>query len=153
MRKSRLLLTIGLIILITTSCEKNEGLFASTESRIQGEWRYEKVKFSPFLSFSSTDLTSEYEGMTLNFREDHIIERTNAITGVVESGSWRVETEIIYMSENQNRLVEVLTASLVNFNNQEVTLINWRDLSVKRKKITCWDYRDGGSYRYTLVRN
>lgn len=153
MHHFRILLIIGLIFQITTSCEKNENPFASTEVRIQGEWRYEKVKFSPHLSLNSTDLTGEYEGVTLNFRGDQTIERTNANSGIVESGSWRVETEILYMNENQYQPVEVLTASLVNFNNQEVTLINWRDLNIKRKKLTCWDYRDGGSYRYTLVRD
>jgi hypothetical protein len=153
MKNILLLFSAGFVLITATSCEKNESLFGSTETRLQGEWCVDKVLFSPNLSFNQLNITNQYSGLIYTFSEGNNVVLSNTANGETATGSYRVETEWQYYGDDNYQNAEMLNGTLVDFTNQEVTILFWRNLNVGRKKITATEQFDDGTYSYTLVRN
>ena len=152
--KNLILLFGACIMLIChTACEKSEHLFASTETKLQGQWVMDKVIFSPTLSFNQFNITDQYANLVFTFDEGNNLSRSNLSTGELANGSYRIDTEVEYTGDEIYQNVQLLSSALINNSNQDVTFIFWRDLNVTHKKITANEKRDGGNYRYTLVKN
>jgi len=152
MKNILLLFCAGITLITATSCEKNESLFATTDTRLLGEWRMDKVLFSPNLSFNQFNITNQYSDLVYTFSEGNNLILNNTANGETANGSYRVETEWQYYGDNNYQNAELLNATLVDFANQEVTMLYWRNLNVGRKKITATEQFDDGTYSYTLVR-
>lgn len=152
MKNALLILSAGIVLILCSSCEKSEDLFAATETRLQGEWVMDKVIFSPTISFNQFNITNQHTDLIYSFDEGNNLSRSNASTGETANGSYRIETEVLYTGDEIYTSTELLSGTLVDFTNQQVTILYWRDLNVTRQKITANEQRDGGNYRYTLVR-
>jgi hypothetical protein len=137
--------------LLFLSCTENEPLFQSTEDKLQGQWRFERVKFQKNFSFSRTDLTSDYEDLLLEFNDDFSVTMTNTTTGQTLQGSWQVDQEWVGYTET-TQFMEVLEGALVEPSTGEVQLLDWNNLCVTENKITSFEYKDNGHFSYTLER-
>lgn len=153
MKNLILLFGAGIILITATSCDKTDDLFAPTETKLLGEWRIEKVVFCPTLSINQFNITNQYSDLIFTFSEGNNLVRSNITTGDTANGSFRIETDVEYNGDESYQNTEILSGALVDFTNQQVTTLYWRDLYVTRKKITANEQRDGGNYRYTLVKN
>jgi hypothetical protein len=138
-----------LTVLLLSSCKEDEPLILSTADKLEGQWKFEKVKFQKSLSLARTDLTFDYEDFIVAFNDDFSMTQTNATTGQQLQGTWEVDQEWVGFTEN-SQFMEVLEGALVDPSSGQTQLLDWIYLSVTKNKITAVEYKDGGSYYYTL---
>jgi hypothetical protein len=86
------------------------------------------------------------------FESGNNLSRINPSTGETASGSYRIDTEVQYTGDENYIPTELLNGTLIDFTNQQVTILYWRNLNVTRKKITANEQLNGGNYKYTLIR-
>jgi len=145
-------LLILLSALPLVQCTKEGSLFNSTEEKILGQWRFEKVVFIPNFSLNGDDRTHEYQHKVLDFRKEQQVIKTNTETGDQWNGSWRLSQYVNYEVNAEGATSERLDATL--FQNQDNSVYNLTldHLHVTHKKVRSWEYTDGGRLEIRLGR-
>ena len=139
-------------LLLLGSCTKS--VFKTTSDKLMKSWVYEKVTFQKNNSFGKDDLTKDYAGIVLTFNADFTIDEVNNTTGVTRIGTWKVDygqDEYAASTGQTSNATEVLAGTLTDATSGAVYLLKWKSLSVTNSKIRAYEYKDDGTYCYTLV--
>lgn len=134
------------------SCTKS--VFKTTSDKLMKTWSYEKVTFKKNNSLSTKDVTSDFSTITLAFNSDFTLDEVNNTTGSTRVGTWKVDVEqdpYMTASGQSTTATEVLNGTLTDATNGAVYLLKWRSMSVSNSKIKAYEYKDDGTYCYTLV--
>ncbi len=141
-----------LSVVLLGSCTKS--VFKTTSDKLMKSWVYEKVTFQKNSSFGKDDLTKDYAGVVLTFNADFTIDEVNNTTGATRIGTWKVDYEQDEYSASTGQTTigtEVLAGTLTDAASGAVYLLKWKSLSVTNSKIRAYEYKDDGTYCYTLV--
>lgn len=133
-------------------CTKDGSLFNSTEEKILGQWRFEKVTFFPHFSLSGDDQTLDFQNKVLDFRKDQSVLKHNTETAEEWEGTWRLGHHISYDANATGQTVERLDAMLVHTTDQTIFPLYLDNLHVTHKKVRSTEYVDGGRFEIRLVR-
>jgi hypothetical protein len=139
-------------LLLLGSCTKS--VFKTTSDKLMKSWVYEKVTFQKNSSFGKDDLTKDYAGVVLTFNADFTVDEVNNATGATRMGTWKVDygqDEYGASTGQTPNGTEELTGTLTDATSGEVFLLKWKSLSVTNSKIRAYEYKDDGTYCYTLV--
>ncbi|MEX0966679.1 MAG: hypothetical protein WD077_05540 [Bacteroidia bacterium] len=142
-------------ILILSGCSKDNSLFPSTENKLEGQWKYEKVRYCKDWAISGENLTEQYENLIIEFNSDNSLKQVDRISGLEKTGIWSLEEDTYYRYQaegSQAQYRERLNASLIHPVTDELELLNWKNLMVTKRKITCIEEKDGGTYTYKLIK-
>ena len=148
----KLFLLLIISVLTFSSCEKAEEWFPSDEERIQKTWRFDQVTFTKTLSFNCQDKTDEYDGVTIEFHDNHSATWRDNVSGTELEGNWEIETYFTYYNE-QNQQVKRLEAEFYDPASGENIRLDWDNLNVTKKKMTGNMRSDGGNYRFRMRKN
>lgn len=141
-----------LSVVLLGACTKS--VFKTTSDKLMKSWVYEKVTFQKNNSFSKEDVTTDYAAVVLTFNTDFTIGEVNNTTGTTRIGTWKVDYE---QDDNATATgqtpvaTEKLEGTLTDGTNGLVYLLKWKSLSVTSSKIRAYEYKDDGTYCYTLV--
>jgi hypothetical protein len=139
-------------LLLLGSCTKS--VFKTTSDKLMKSWVYEKVTFQKNSSFGKEDHTKDYAGVVLTFNDDFTIDEVNNTTGATRIGTWKVDYEQDEYSVSTGQTTngtEILAGTLTDAASGAVNLLKWKSLSVTNSKIRAYEYKDDGTYCYTLV--
>lgn len=140
------------ILFVIIACEKENTLFPSMERNLTGQWKFEKVTFHKDFSLSWNNITNEYQDVTVEFFADNTINYTNLGAGEQLNGNWEITNYWEYYGDEQYRVVHKLVGNLSNTQSGETKDLNWDNLNVTKKKITCKKRANSGTYSYKLVK-
>ncbi len=138
--------------LLLGSCTKF--VFQTTSDKLMKSWVYEKVTFQKNNSFSKEDVTTDYTGLVLTFNADFTIDEVNNTTGATRIGTWKVDYEQDEYAASTGQTTngtEILAGTLTDATSGAVYLLKWKSLSVTKSKIRAYEYKDDGTYCYTLI--
>jgi hypothetical protein len=141
-----------LSVVLLGSCTKS--VFKTTSDKLMKSWVYEKVTFQKNGSFGKEVLTNDYAGVVLTFNADFTIDEVNNTTGATRIGTWKVDygqDEYAASTGQTPNATEVLAGTLTDATSGAVYLLKWKSLSVTNSKIRAYEYKDDGTYCYTLV--
>ena len=141
-----------LSVVLLGSCTKS--VFKTTSDKLMKSWVYEKVTFQKNNSFGKEDVTTDYAGVVLTFNTDFTIDEVNSNTGLTRIGTWKVdyEQDATATATGQTPVAsEKLEGTLTDGTNGLVYLLKWKSLSVTNSKIRAYEYKDDGTYCYSLV--
>ena len=128
--------------------------FDTTEEKVQGVWTYERVRFKRSAFQSSNDRTAEFQGLSLEFRGDFTFVQRDEINGTEISGNWWLDQEVSWYDpeDDVTHFTEILSGSFLDPFTNERAFFAWEDLAVTNQKMTFREFRDGGTWNYTLRR-
>jgi len=150
MKKNILFSIIISTLVVFSACDKESGIFAPTEKKIEGSWVFEKVSFQKRFTLSFDDITDDYKDASIEFLDDGVV-YTNLVNNTNIQGSWNISGYYMHYGES-GQYIEKLAFSIIDNSNGEVIDFEWDYLSVTNDKIRCSKEADGGYYRYTLVK-
>jgi len=90
----------------------------------------------------------------LTFNTDFTIDEVNSNTGLTRIGTWKVdyEQDDYATATGQTPVAtEKLEGTLTDGSSSAMYLLKWKSLSVTNSKIRAYEYKDDGTYCYTLV--
>lgn len=140
-----------LALLLFQSCD--DPLFQTTEEKLVGSWTYEKVKFLESWSISSDNLSSEYEELVLELRDDFSFEQVNQQTGDVLFGTWFISENWNYRYDETYQRTEQLHLLFSDTTNCESQWLLGDQLNVTKNRIRFQSRVMEGTYRFKLVRD
>ncbi len=138
---------IAMVLTAMTGCQKS--LTLRTADKTVGTWKFEKVKANRILSFKSDDITSDYEGVTLEFKSDYSVVESDA--SGERNGIWQIEP-YTYSDGDADASGFRLVGALHDSTGAELSLISWDNFCVNRNRITCTSTDGETNFRYKLVR-
>lgn len=151
--KNLLYTSLSAVILLTASCEKNDGLTEAERNAI-GQYKFEKVMLhNGFLK--SDNVTQQYNNMILqlnNKKEAALIDQNNSITYF---GKYDVVTETYTTTDddgNSNSNNNYTIIIDIKSNNRGGNSYYWhgKDASIGNKKIRFSAERAEGRYSFVL---
>lgn len=144
---------IVLFAIASIQCTKENSLYTPTEEKIRGEWRYEQVIFTESgLHIGGENIIYRYQNLRLDFQHNKEAILEDLETGEQWKGNWRLVEQVSYSADIEGQVTERIEATLFNDQSGEVEPILFDYLNATRKKIRASEYRDGNTFRYTLVR-
>ncbi len=130
------------------SCDE---LFVSPEEKLEGTWYFDKVTYTKPFSFNTRNVTSDFEGIDIEFEFNGDVTWLDTNTGDEYSGDWNIRTYEDYNSSTDNyETIRILEMRLVDFVNQEFYYYDWELSSFTRKKIIGRERVGNRNYKYRL---
>lgn len=151
--KNLLYISLSAIILLTTACEKNDGLSEAERTAI-GQYKFEKVTLqSGFLK--SENVTQQYNNMILQLndkKEAALIDQNNSITYfgkydvVTENNTWTDDEGNTNADDNTTIIIDIKS------NNRGGNAYYWhgRNASIGNKKMRFTAEKTEGRYSFVL---
>lgn len=150
------LLRLTIILLFAAAsiqCTKENSLYTPTEEKIRGEWKYEQVVYTESgLHVGGENITYRYQNLRIDFQNDKVALLQDLETAEQWEGNWRLIEQVSYDANLEGQVEERIEATLFNSQNGGVQQIVLDHLNVTREKIRASEYREGATFRYTLVR-
>jgi len=138
------------LLISMASCQK-EGKLTYTEKRLIGSWFYTDVDFMERWSLKKDDVTNDYFGDILTFKNDFSFMYEDSDAGLVFEGVWQVNQVSTYNSgSNSSSMVETLIASYKNTVTGEIIQLVWDDLWVNKTHIRSNNSDKEGHYTFEL---
>ena len=124
----------------------NSRLFDSTEEKLVGKWRVEKVTiYEGFVSFGN-DITDQYSDLELIFTANQNLQWNRDPAAVSYSGLYTVDKDSYVDHEGYTSYQEELHVFLESTTGETMAQ-EWAQLNVTGKKLT-FSYKDDGGDRY-----
>ncbi len=148
--------TASIIILfilpLIASCTKNS--FGNTpEEKIIGTWMFDKVKFKPSGDITYTDFSNAYSNCTVTFNANWTLSAYDAKSNITAIGTWHIDWYTKYdENDDSETTIYVLIGTMDNPDLGIINDVYWDNLVVKNNKLSTNDEKDGGKYKYDLVR-
>ena len=139
-----------LLAALIISCQKTDEL-TYTEKRVVGSWFFTNVDFYPRWSLKE-DITSEYFGQKMTFKDDFSFEFQNTLTGQVSQGVWQVNQVQSFNSANSNG--QWSDQLVISYSDSTNTIIQevWDNIYVTKNILNGDNLVKDGHYQYQLKR-
>lgn len=127
------------------SCDKNQ-YEIEREMRLEGTWIFDKVTHHKSGLFNCSNITSQYSGHSIEFREDKTV-LYNLPNGGVKKGIW--ELEYVDGGEEDDD-IGILAISLTDQSTQSGEMHIWSDVCVRKRKLRANEDQKNGLLEYKL---
>ncbi len=125
------------------SCEKDSLNY--TERKIVGSWDYTKVKYNRSWSVSTSDLTTDYQSIQMDFNADFSANYSNSETGETGTGLW--ELTQTYSDDN---CVTTIYVSFTDDESGELSQVVFENANICNRRMQAYYQEKDGRFRYVL---
>lgn len=131
-----------LILVLVAGCTQNS-IFNTPAVKLQGKWRYETVKFRPYNSIVSQNISDQYSGEMIEFNSDNSLSKSTVSDTTL--GTWSIQDN----SNSESSAGQSLVLAISNPNGT-VTISYLTNIYIGTKKITAYENRGDGTYYYVF---
>ncbi len=144
---------VAATLLTTCGCSKQQ--FASPEKKLTGKWKFEKVTFQKQFSLCNKDVSDDFKGVSVEFKNDKTVFYTDTNSGLVYAGNYdlRPLSNGIYNYAGEYTNTQIGYELDINLaSGSDLKNYSGENVSVTLKKIFFTETKNDGFYSYHLMK-
>ena len=132
----------------------NKGLSTDTVyQRLIGTWKIDQVKFNPEGSLPTRDVTKKFQYYKFVFTADYYLTFIDTETEETYDGYYYIDEITTWNNSSQeNDVQQVIKMSLYDPVSGNTKDFEWKDISISNSKLKVTEKRNGGKYKYQLIK-